>query len=171
MSFSEDRSREHLKQIIASQSKDRDRPLTLPKLKELTEGMSVSCSEWEELMAKADLSLETVLKHLNLESYTETIANAEQLTALNPYSKDGNAILAQSYCKLRIEDKDDELFINSEAYARMKLKNAPPDSPALNLLHAIEQIKKKGKYSNKHIKTVGIALGEIINDFAQFRLV
>lgn len=133
MSFSEDRSKEHLKQIIASQGKDRDRPLNRSELKELTEQMNVSCSKWEELMAKADLSLETVVKHLNLEGYTQTIVSAGQFAALNPYSKDGNAILAQSHCKRRIEDK--------------------------------------GKYANKHSNTVGIALGEIMNDFAQFRLI
>ncbi|MFT5858472.1 MAG: tetratricopeptide (TPR) repeat protein [Flavobacteriaceae bacterium] len=162
MSFSEDRFREHLKQVVASQSKDSDRPLTLSELKELAEGMGVSDSEWETLMTKAEVSMATALKHLNVENYTDAIASAEEATALNPYIKDGNAILAQSYYKLGIVDKDDQLFIKSEAYARMELKNDPLDSTALNVLSAIEQIRKEGKYSNKLIKTVGIAIGGIL---------
>lgn len=162
MSFSEDRFREHLKQVVASQSKDSDRPLTLPELKELAEGMGVSDSEWEALMSKAQVSLLTGLKHLNVENYTDAIASTEEATALNPYIKDGNAILAQSYYKLGIVDKNDELFTKAEAYARMELKNDPLDSTALNVLSAIEQIRKEGKYSNKLIKTVGIAIGGIL---------
>lgn len=162
MSFSEDRFREHLKQVVASQNKDSDRPLTLPELKELAEGMGVSASEWEALMTKADVSMKTGLKHLNVENYTDAIASAEEATALNPYIKDGNAILAQSYYKLGIVDKNDELFVKAEAYARMELKNDPLDSIALNVLSAIEHIRKEGKYSNKLIKTVGIAIGGIL---------
>lgn len=162
MSFSEDRFREHLKQVVASQTRDSDRALTLSELRELAESMGVSDSEWQELMNKAEVSLSTGLQHLKVENYTDAIASAEEATALNPYIKDGNAILAQSYYKLSLVDKDDELFYKAEQYARMELKNDPLDSIALNVLSAIEQIRKEGKYSNKLIKTIAIVVGGLI---------
>ncbi len=162
MSFSEDRFREHLKQVVKSQSKDSERPLTLSELKELAESMGVSDSEWQELMQKAEVSLNTGLQHLKVQNYTDAIASAEEATALNPYIKDGNAILAQSYYKLGIVDQDDELFYKAEQYARMELKNDPLDSIALNVLSAIEQIRKEGKYSKKLIKTIAMVAGGLV---------
>ena len=162
MSFSEERFREHLKQVVSSQTNDSERPLTLSELKELAELMGVSESEWLELMQKAEVSLTTGLRHLKVENYTDAIVSAEEATAINPYIKDGNAILAQSYYKLGIVDQDDELFYKAEQYARMELKNDPLDSVALNVLSAIEQIRKEGKYSGKLIKTIALIAGGII---------
>ncbi|MFT5779464.1 MAG: tetratricopeptide (TPR) repeat protein [Crocinitomicaceae bacterium] len=162
MTFSEDKFKEHIKQVVATQNKDSDRSLTLDELKELAESMGVSESEWNELMLKAEVSLNTGLAHLKVQNYTDAIASAEEATSINPYIKDGNAILAQSYYKLGIVDKNDDLFIQAEHYARMELKNDPLDSIALNVLSAIENIRKEGKYSGKLIKTIIFVIGGIL---------
>lgn len=162
MSFSEEKFREHIKQVVKTTSYDSDRPLTLSELKELAEGMGVSEREWNELMIKAEQSLNLALGHLKVENYTDAIAMAEEATAINPYIKDGNAILAQSYYKLALVDQNDELFTKAGASARMELKNDPLDSVALNVLSAVESIQKEGRYSGKLIRTVAYVVGALV---------
>ena len=162
MSFSEDKFRDHIQQIVKSQSYDTDRPLTLEELKELAEGMGVSEREWGELMIKAEQTLNAALGHLKVENYTDAILMAEEATSINPYIKDGNAILAQSYYKLGLVDKNDELFTKAAHYARMELKNDPLDSLALNVLSAVETIQKEGKFSKKTIRTVAYVAGALV---------
>lgn len=162
MSFSEEKFKDHLKQVVKSQSYDSDRPLTLPELKELAESMGVSEREWNELMIKAEQSLNLALGHLKVENYTDAIQMAEEATSINPYIKDGNAILAQSYYKLALVDKNDELLTKAANYARMELKNDPLDSLALNVLSAVETIQKEGKLSSKTIRTVAYAVGALL---------
>lgn len=162
MSFSEEKFREHIKQVVKTTSYDSDRPLTLSELKELAEGMGVSEREWNELMIKAEQSLNLALGHLKVENYTDAIAMAEEATAINPYIKDGNAILAQSYYKLALVDKNDELFTQAGESARMELKNDPLDSVALNVLSAVESVQKEGRYSGKLIRTVAYVVGALV---------
>lgn len=162
MSFSEEKFRDHIKQIVKETSPDGDRPLTLPELKELAESMGVSEREWGELMIKAEQSLNAALGHLKVENYTDAIHMAEEATAINPYIKDGNAILAQCYYKLALVDKNDELFLKAEQYARMELKNDPLDSVALNVLSAVEAIQKEGKFSGKMIRNVAYVAGALV---------
>lgn len=162
MSFSEEKFRDHIKQIVRETSPDSDRPLTLPELKELAESMGVSEREWGELMIKAEQSLNAALGHLKVENHTDAIHMAEEATAINPYIKDGNAILAQCYYKLALVDKNDELFLKAEQYARMELKNDPLDSVALNVLSAVEAIQKEGKFSGKMIRTVAYVAGALV---------
>lgn len=162
MSFSEEKFREHIKQVVKTTSYDSDRPLTLSELKELAEGMGVSEREWNELMIKAEQSLNLALGHLKVENYTDAIAMAEEATAINPYIKDGNAILAQSYYKLALVDQNDELFTQAGESARMELKNDPLDSVALNVLSAVESIQKEGRYSGKLIRTVAYVVGALV---------
>ena len=162
MSFSEEKFRDHIKQIVKETSPDSDRPLTLPELKELAESMGVSEREWGELMIKAEQSLNAALGHLKVENHTDAIHMAEEATAINPYIKDGNAILAQCYYKLALVDKNDELFLKAEQYARMELKNDPLDSVALNVLSAVEAIQKEGKFSGKMIRTVAYVAGALL---------
>lgn len=162
MSFSEEKFREHIKQVVKTTSYDSDRPLTLSELKELAEGMGVSEREWNELMIKAEQSLNLALGHLKVENYTDAIAMAEEATAINPYIKDGNAILAQSYYKLALVDQNDELFTQAGESARMELKNDPLDSVALNVLSAVESVQKEGRYSGKLIRTVAYVVGALV---------
>lgn len=162
MSFSEDKFRDHIKQVVKSQSYETDRPLTLEELKELAEGMGVSEREWGELMIKAEQTLNAALGHLKVENYTDAIEMAEEATSINPYIKDGNAILAQCYYKLGLVDKNDELLTKAGHYARMELKNDPLDSIALNVLSAVETIQKEGKFSKKTIRTVAYVIGALV---------
>lgn len=162
MSFSEDKFKEHLKQVVKSTTFDSDRALTLSELKELAEEMGVSEREWNELMIKAEQSLNLALGHLKVENYTDAIETAEEATSINPYIKDGNAILAQSYYKLALVDKNDELLTKAGHYARMELKNDPLDSIALNVLSAVESIQKEGQFSKKTIRTVAYVIGGLL---------
>ena len=162
MSFSEDKFRDHIKQVVKSQSFETDRPLTLEELKELAESMGVSEREWGELMIKAEQTLNAALGHLKVENYTDAIQMAEEATSINPYIKDGNAILAQCYYKLGLVDKNDELLTKAGHYARMELKNDPLDSIALNVLSAVETIQKEGKFSKKTIRTVAYVVGALL---------
>lgn len=162
MSFSEDKFKDHIKQVVKSTSFDSDRALTLPELKELAEEMGVSEREWNELMIKAEQSLNLALGHLKVENYTDAIETAEEATSINPYIKDGNAILAQSYYKLALVDKNDDLLTKAGHFARMELKNDPLDSIALNVLSAVESIQKEGRFSKKTIRTVAYVVGGLL---------
>lgn len=162
MSFSEDKFRDHIKQVVKSQSFETDRPLTLEELKELAESMGVSEREWGELMIKAEQTLNAALGHLKVENYTDAIHMAEEATSINPYIKDGNAILAQCYYKLGLVEKNDELLTKAGHYARMELKNDPLDSIALNVLSAVETIHSEGRFSKKTIRTVAYVVGALI---------
>lgn len=162
MSFSEEKFRDHIKQVVKSTSHDSDRALTLDELKELAESMGVSEREWNELMIKAEQSLNLAIGHLKVENYTDAIETAEEATSINPYIKDGNAVLAQSYYKLGLVDKNDELLTKAGHYARMELKNDPLDSIALNVLSAVETIQKEGRFSKKTIQTVAYVVGALL---------
>lgn len=162
MSFSEDKFRDHIKQIVKETAHDIDRPLTLSELKELAESMGVSEREWNELMIKAEQSLNLALGHLKVLNYTDAIQMAEEATSINPYIKDGNAILAQCYYKLALVDKNDELFEKAGQYARMELKNDPLDSVALNVLSAVDAIQKEGRFSGKLIRTVAYVVAALV---------
>lgn len=162
MSFSEDKFKDHIKQVVKTTSYDSDRALTLAELKELAEGMGVSEREWGELMVKAEQFLNLALGHLKVENYTDAIEKAEEATSINPYIKDGNAILAQCYYKLALVDKNDELLTKASHYARMELKNDPLDSLAINVLSAVESIQKEGKFSKKTIRTVAYVVGALL---------
>lgn len=162
MSFSEDKFRDHISEVIRQTANDSERPLTLSELKELAESMGVTEREWNDLMIKAENALNLAVGHLKVENYTDAIQCAEEATSLNPYIKDGNAILAQSYYKLGIVDKNDALFSKAEHYARMELKNDPLDTIAVNVLSAIESIKGEGTYSKKLIRTIAFVAGGAI---------
>lgn len=162
MSFSEDKFRDHIKEIVKSTTYDVDRALTLSELKELAESMGVSEREWNELLIKAEQSLNLALGHLRVENYTDAIAMAQEATSINPYIKDGNAILAQSYYKLALVDNNDGLFEKAGQHARIELKNDPLDSVALNVLSAVEAVQKESKYSGKLIRTVAYVVGALV---------
>src|SRR5690606_1897467 len=82
--------------------------------------------------------------------------SAEEATSINPYIKDGNAILAQSYLKLAFVEKNNDLLVKAEHYARMELTNDPLDSVALNVISAVEAQKQEQKSNKTNLKMVGI---------------
>lgn len=162
MSYSEDKFKEHIKQVTRFQSTDDDRPLTLVELKELALDMGMTESEWSDLLIKAEDTLNQAIGHMRVQNYTDAIAAAEEATSINPYIKDGNAILAQCYLKLAVVDKNEELFLKAEHYARMELKNDPMDSVALNVLSAAEAQKQETRDSSKNLKLIGYIGGGVL---------
>ncbi len=156
MSYSEDKFKDHVQAVMQSTEYDSNRALTLSELKELALSMGLSETEWTELLKKAESSLVMALAHMKVENYTDAIQSAEEATAINPYIKDGNAILAQCYLKLANVEKNQDLFIKAEHYARMELTNDPLDSVALNVISAVESQKQEQKSSTTNIKKVGI---------------
>ncbi len=162
MSISEDKFRDHIQKIVQETTPDSDRPLTLDELRQLAESMGVSESEWNLLLEKAEKSLEQAKGHLRVENYAEAIQSAEEATSINPYIKDGNAILAQSYYKLGSVDKNKQLLDKAVHYARMELKNDPMDSIAMNVLSAVEHENREGKFSKKLIMTIGVIVGAVV---------
>lgn len=162
MSYSEDKFKEHIKQVTRYQSSDNDRPLTLDELRELALDMGMTESEWSNLLIRAEDTLNQAIGHMRVQNYTDAISCAEEATSINPYIKDGNAILAQCYLKLALVDKNHELFIKAEHYARMELKNDPMDSVALNVLSAAEAQKQETRDSSKNLKLVGYIGGGVL---------
>lgn len=161
MSYSEDKFKEHIKQITKVGEHDSERALTLDELKELALSMGLTDSEWDNLLIKAEDQLTLGLSHLSVANYTDAIACAEEATAINPYIKDGNAILAQAYYKLALVDENADLFKKAEHYARMELKNDPLDSTALNVLGAVEQQNGELRSNTGKLKLVAIIGGAL----------
>lgn len=162
MSYSEDKFKDHIREVAKAAEYDSNRALTLDELKELALSMGLSESEWADLLIKAEDSLSTALAHMKVQNFTDAIQSAEEATSINPYIKDGNAILAQCYLKLAYVDKNAELFTKAEHYARMELKIDPLDGTALNVIGAVEAEKQEGRNSKKNLKLIGIAGGGIL---------
>ena len=156
MSYSEDKFKNHIQEVMKATEYDPNRALTLNELKELALSMGLSESEWDSLLVKAESSLVTALAHMKVENYTDAIQSAEEATSINPYIKDGNAILAQCYLKLAFVEKKNELLSKAEHYARMELTNDPLDSVALNVISAVEAQKQEYKSNKTNLKMVGI---------------
>lgn len=167
-SISEDKFRAHIQEVIKASEFDSERPLTLDELKELALSMGLSENEWQDLLIKAETSLNTALGHLRVQNYTDAIQSAEEATSINPYIKDGNAILAQCYLKLAYVEKNHDLFAKAEHYARMELKNDPLDGPALNVISAVEAENQEGKTHKRSLKLVGFVAGGILLLFVVF---
>lgn len=165
MSYSEDKFKNHIQEVMKVTEYDPNRALTFIELKELALSMGLSESEWNDLLQKAESSLVTALAHMKVENYTDAIQSAEEATSINPYIKDGNAILAQCYLKLALVEKKNELLSNAEHYARMELTNDPLDSVALNVISAVESQKQEQKSSKTNLKMVGIIGGGILAAF------
>ncbi len=157
MDYSEDKFREHLQQLVRANELDSDRPLSPDELKELALSMGLSETQWLALLKKADEQLEQARGHMRVRNYSEAIRCAEEATAINPYIPDGNAILAQSYLQLGLEQDHDEFLLRASQCARMELKNDPQDRTAMNVLSALEHKHSEGKFNFRLIKTVSIA--------------
>ena len=157
MEYSEEKFREHLHKIVSTNEGDSNRALSREELKELALSMGLSESEWAALMVKAEEQLRLALNHMKVQNYAEAIVCAEEATAIDPYIKDGNAVLAQSYYKLGIQNSDEKLLIKAEQCARMELKNDPMDATATNVLGAIESHNSENKFSFTLTKKVALA--------------
>jgi len=168
MSYSEDKFRAHIQEVVKASEFDDNRALTLDELRELALSMGLTDREWQDLLIKAEVSLNTALAHLRVQNYTDAIQSAEEATSINPYIKDGNAILAQCYLKLAYVEKNQELFAKAEQYARMELKNDPLDGPALNVISAVEAEKQEGKTNKRSVKLAAYAGGGILLLFVVF---
>ncbi|MFA7274739.1 MAG: hypothetical protein WC044_12795 [Crocinitomicaceae bacterium] len=156
MSYSEEKFRDHLKKMVEASKVDNDRPLTLHELKELALEMGLSDSEWDNLLVKADASLELSKNHLSVKNYLNAVESAEEATSINPYIKDGNAVLAQAYYQLSLQDKNDDYLVKAADYAKRELQMDPLDATALHVLSAVENLNAENRYSSKLFKYLGI---------------
>ncbi len=156
MSYSEDKFRDHIRAMVQKTEVDSERPLTLAELKELALDMGMVESEWDELLLKAEDSLDLAMKHLSVKNYLNAVESAEEATSINPYIKDGNAVLAQAYYQLSILEKKDEYMVKAGEYARRELILDPMDATALHVLSAVENQQSEGRYSKKLFKYLGI---------------
>jgi LemA protein len=156
MSYSEEKFRDHIRTMVEKSQVDSDRPLTLDELKELALSMGLSDSEWDSMLEKAETSLSLAKKHLAVKNYLNAVESAEEATSINPYIRDGNAVLAQAYYQLSILEKNDEYLVKAGDYARRELVLDPMDATALHVLSAVENLNSEGRYSKKLFKYLGI---------------
>ncbi|UKN02918.1 LemA family protein [Paracrocinitomix mangrovi] len=166
MDYNEEKFKEHIKAVVeASQSSDdtlEERPLSLKELKELAISMGMTEEEWNNLQMKAHEHLKAADDHLKARNFSEAIAEAEKATAINPYIKNGNAVLAKSYLMRWMETHSDEHRDKAEFHARQELKVDPRDQIAVMVLSTIDKKKRvlAGDASSK--KRLFIILGVAI---------
>lgn len=156
MSYSEEKFRDHIKKMVEKSQVNSDRPLTLDELKELAMSIGLSDSEWEAMLKNADESLVLAKNHLAVKNYLNAVESAEAATSINPYIRDGNAVLAQAYFQLSLVEKNDEYLAKAGDFARRELILDPMDSTALHVLSAVENQNSEGRYSKKLFKYLGI---------------
>ena len=142
MDFTEEKFQAHLKEIVAAGEVDGDRPLTLSELKELANSMGLSDSDWERLLVEADQNLALAKNHLTARNFVDAVVAADKATAINPYIKDGNSVLAQAYLMQWIDDQDAVKLKKAEFYARKELKVDAHDKDALNVLSTVQNKKR-----------------------------
>lgn len=156
MSYSEDKFRDHIRTMVEKTSVDHERPLTLDELKELALDMGLLESEWDALLLKAEDSLQLAMKHLAVKNYQNAVESAEEATSINPYIKDGNAVLAQAYYQLSLQEKNEKHLAKAGEYAKRELLMDPMDATALHVLSAVETQHSEGRYSKKLFQYLGI---------------
>ena len=161
MDFNEEKFQEHLKEIVAAGEVDGDRPLTLSELKELANSMGLSDSDWEKLLESAAQNLILSKNHLKARNFLDAVTSADKATAINPYIKDGNAVLAQAYLMQWIDDKDPVKIQKAEFYARKELLVDPQDKQALSVLSTVQNKKRLSTNDSKLKKYVLIGIGVI----------
>lgn len=162
MDFTEEKFQEQLKEIVTASEDDVNRPLTLPELKELAQSMGLSDKEWENLLASADKSLTLAKSHLSSRNYVDAVVEADKATAINPYLKDGNSVLAKSYLMQWLDDNDPIKIEKAEFYARKELKNDPNDEQALSVLSTVQNKKRISNNDNALKKKILIGIGAFV---------
>lgn len=142
MDFNEEKFQAHLKEIVAAGEVDGDRPLTLSELKELANSMGLTDDDWERLLQEADQNLALAKNHLKARNFVDAVIAADKATAINPYLKDGNSVLAQAYLMQWLDDQDSVKLEKAEFFARKELKVDAHDKEALNVLSTVQNKKR-----------------------------
>ena len=161
MDYNEEKFKQHIKEVVAATDIDSDRPLTLSELKELALSMGLSYSEWDKLLNEAEGHLAVAEKHLSARNFVDAVQAADKATAINPYIKNGNSILAQAYLMQWIDDGDSEKRNKAEFYARKEIKVDPNDKRAINVLSTVQNKKRISGEGDKIKKYIYIAVGII----------
>lgn len=166
MNYSEEKFKEHIKAVVtASQSSDdtlEERPLTLSELKELAISMGMTEEEWNELQKKAHEHLKAADDHLKARNFREAITEADKATAINPYIKNSNAVLAKAYLMLWLETHEDEHRDKAEFHARRELKVDPRDQIAVNVLSTIDKKRRILAGDKNDLKRIFLIVGGIL---------
>jgi len=161
MDYNEEKFKQHIKEVVAATDIDSDRPLTLSELKELAISMGLSDSDWDKLLNEAHGYLIVAERHLAARNFVDAVESADKATAINPYIKDGNSILAQAYLMQWIDDNDSEKRNKAEFYARKEIKVDPNDKRAINVLSTVQNKKRIAGEGSKIKKYIVIAVGII----------
>ena len=160
MDYNEEKFKQHIKEVVAISDIDSNRPLSLSELKELASSMGVTDKDWAKLQIEASQNLIAAEKHLAARNFIDAVSAADKATAINPYIKDGNSILAQAYLMQWIDDRDPEKLNKAEYFARKEVKVDPSDKRAINVLSTVQnkkRIAKDGGKTKKHI-FIGLAI-------------
>jgi len=162
MDYNEQKFQETLKAMVDATDEQSDRPLTLDELKELAISMGLTDEDWDKLLVEANQNLTTAEKHLTARNFVDAITAADKATAINPYIKNGNSILAQAYLMQWIDDNDEEKRNKAEYYARKEIKIDPSDKRAINVLSTVQNKKRIATEGNKIKKNLMIGIGVVI---------
>jgi LemA protein len=160
MDYNEEKFKQHIKEVVAV-SDTSDRPLTFSELKELALSMGLTDEDWDKLQNDAHQNLNVAEKHLAARNFVDAVAAAEKATAINPYIKDGNSILAQAYLMQWIDDNDSEKIKKAEYYARKEILVDSNDIRAINVLSTVQNKKRIANEGGKIKKYIFIGLGLI----------
>jgi LemA protein len=131
------------------------------ELKELAISMGLSDLDWDNLLNEAEGHLKVAEKHLSARNFVDAVEAADKATAINPYIKDGNSILAQAFLMQWIDDNDVEKRNKAEFYARKEIKVDPNDKRAINVLSTVQNKKRISGEGAKIKKYIFIAAGII----------
>lgn len=159
MDYNEQKFQETLKAMVSATDEQSDRPLTLDELRELAISMGLTDEDWDKLLVEANQNLTAAEKHLAARNFIDAITAADKATAINPYIKNGNSILAQAYLMQWIDDNDEEKRNKAEYYARKEIKIDPNDKRAINVLSTVQNKKRIATEGNKIKKYIMIAVG------------
>lgn len=159
MDYNEEKFKQHIKEVVAVSDINSDRPLSLSELKELAISMGLTDEDWDKLQIEASQNLIAAEKHLAARNFVDAVSAADKATAINPYIKDGNSILAQAYLMQWIDDNDPEKRNKAEYYARKEIVVDPNDKRAINVLSTVQNKKRIATDSGKTKKYIFIGLG------------
>lgn len=166
MDYNEEKFKEHIKAVVeASQEKDasfEERPLSLDELKELAVSMGMTEEQWVKLQKSAHEHLKAADDHCSARNFEEAVAEAEKATAINPYIKNGNAVLAKAFMMLWLQTHEDSHRDKAEFHARLELKVDPRDQIAVNVLSTIDKKRKILAGDSNNRKRVLIVIGSLI---------
>ncbi len=162
MDFNEEKFQAHLKEIVSAGEAIGERPLTLSELGELANSMGLSDSDWERLLQSANDNLVLAKNHLQARNYVDAVDTADKATAINPYIKDGNSVLAQAYLMQWIDDQDAVKLKKAEFFARKELIVDPQDKEALKVLSTVQNKKRISSNDNQLKKKIFKGLGVLL---------